>query len=417
MDWDNVQPSVLIERRGIKIGILGLLADNGLTSTMAANVRGLSLAPLASTAAREARRLRDAGAKLVIITAHAGARCEAFDDPLDLSSCNLNGEIMQVALELPRGLVDYIIGGHIHQGIAHEVNGIAITSTFSRTFGFGRVDFVFDRRDHSLISRTIHPPQRICGYVDHTSGNCIPSAEVSGAAQLAEYGGRVVTPNPSVVEIAESAANRAAALKSEKLGVYVEDPITRRGGGDSDIGHLFTDVVHDALGGDLVIHNVSGGLRADLPEGELTYGAMYELYPFDNTVIVLELSGAEVREVLARQVFRPDRRAGISGLRVSASCEAGELNLKIIRPDGSEVADDDRLRVITSDFLALGGDDIFTTVMPEGGFDTSNGTLLMREVAADWMRQRGGRISSETFSDADEPKWNISESVLEGCAL
>ena len=66
VDWPNVQPSVIIERGDIRIGILGLIADNALISTIAANVQGLSVAPLALTANREAKKLRQAGADFVI---------------------------------------------------------------------------------------------------------------------------------------------------------------------------------------------------------------------------------------------------------------------------------------------------------------------------------------------------------------
>ena len=417
VDWPNVQPSVLIERGGIKVGILGLIADNALISTIAANVRGLSVAPLAPTAIREARKLRDAGAELVIITAHAGSSCEKFDDPTDLSSCNLNGEIMQVALDLPPGLVDQIIAGHVHQGIAHEVNGIAITSSYSSTRAFGRVDHMFDRKAHTLISHKIFPPQAICGYVDNTTGECVSSDEVTGSSQLAQYSGKVVSPNTKVVEIAERAAQRASLLKSERLGVYLETPITREGRSNSAIGHLFTNVVLDAIGGDLVIHNVVGGIRADLPQGDLTYGDVYELFPFDNLAEQIELSGDELRQVLERQVFRPNRRAGVSGIRVFATCEQGRLQLKMLRADGSEIGDDDMLVVTTTDFLATGGDDIFTPVIPEGGFDLANNAPLMREAIAGWMREHGGSLNAEDFADADNPVWNLPDPMPPDCAL
>ena len=379
VDWPNVQPSVLIVRGGVKVGILGLIAERALTATIASNVQGLSVAPLALAAMREARKLRQAGAELVIVTAHAGSRCDNFDDPLDLSSCNLGGEIMQVALDLPAGLVDQIIGGHTHQRIAHEVNGIAITSNYSNMRTFGRVDHVFDRADRSLISRTIFPPQPICGYVDNTSGDCIATNEVSGAAQVAHYGDRVVLPNTKVIEIAEVAAQRASVLKSERLGVYLETPITREGRVNSAIGHLFTDIVLDAVGGDVVIHNVGGGIRADLPQGDLTYGAVYEMFPFDNVVVKLDLSGAELREVLGRQVLRPDRRAGIAGIRVFATCDDDKLDVTMLRPDSSEIEDQEMLVVTTNNFLATGGDDIFTTVIPEDGFPIADDLLLVRE--------------------------------------
>ena len=417
VDWPNVQPSVLIKRGGIRIGIIGLMTERALVMTIAVNTRGLSIAPLALTSIREAQKLRQAGADLVIVSAHAGSRCENFDDPLDLSSCDMSDEIMQLALELPPGLVDHIIAGHTHRGIAHEVNGIAITESFSRSRAFGRVDHVFDRVDGSLISRQIFPPQQICGYVDNTTGNCVAANDAIGAAQVGSYSGRVVTPDATVIEIAEYAAQRALALKSEKLGVYLETPITRADEPNSAIGNLFTEVMLDVVGGDVLIHNVVGGIRADLPQGDLLYGSVYEMYPFDNLVVQLDLSGAELRRVLRHQVFNTDRRAGIAGIRAFAACDDGILNLTMIRPDGSEIADHETLAVMTTDFLAMGGDDIFTPVIPEDGFPIAGNTQLVREAIASWMRRRGGTLSADNFSDADNPKWNIPESVMMECAL
>ena len=415
VDWPNVQPSILINRGGIKIGIIGLLTEYALITAMAANTRGLSIAPLGLVTMREAEKLRQAGADLVIVTAHAGSRCENFDDPLDLSSCNMSDEIMQVALNLPVGLVDLIIGGHTHQGIAHEVNGIAITSSFSRTGAFGRVDFVFNRADRSLSSRKIFPPQQVCGYVDNTTGLCVSADDATGAAQVASYSGRIVSPNAKIVEIAAHAAERANVLKTEKLGVYLETPITTQGGSNSAIGHLFTDVMLDAVGGDVLIHNVMGGIRADLPQGDLVYGSIYEMYPFDNLVVRLDLSGAELRRVLQREVFKT-RRAGIAGIRVFAACNDDGLELTMMRADGSTIEDNDMLAVMTTDFLATGGDDVLTPVIPEDGFPLATSAILVREAIADWMRQRGGSLNADTFSDAGNPKWSIPESGMAQCA-
>ncbi len=417
VDWSNVQPSAMITRGGIKIGIIGLMTENALITTIASNTRGLSVAPLGPATVREAEKLRQAGADLVIVTAHAGSRCENFDNPKDLSSCDMSGEIIQLALDLPVGLVDHIIGGHVHEGIAHEIFGIAITSSYSSTRAFGRVDYVFNRVDRNLISRKIYPPQLICGYVDNTTGRCLSADDAIGAAQVASYSGRIVTPSAKVIEIAAHAAQRAHELKSEKLGVYLETPITRAGRSNSALGHLFTDVMLDVVGGDVLIHNVVGGIRADLPQGDLVYGSVYEMYPFDNLVVQLDLSGAELRRVLQRQAFNPDRRAGIAGIRVFAACDDDVLKLTMTRLDGSTIEDHETLAVMTTDFLAMGGDEIFAPVIPEDGFPIAGNTQLVREAIASWMRERGGTLSADNFSDADNPKWNIPESVMMECAL
>ena len=253
--------------------------------------------------------------------------------------------------------------------------------------------------------------------MDNTTGDCVAETEVSGAVQVASYSGRVVSPHAKVTEIAEYATQRAIVLKSEKLGVYLETAITRADEPNSAIGHLFTDVMLDAVGGDVLIHNVSGGIRADLPQGDLVYGSVYEMYPFDNLVVQLDLSGAELRSVLASQVFNLNRRAGIAGIRVFAACDDDTLKLTMLRPDGSEIEDHEMLAVMTTDFLAMGGDEIFTPVIPEDGFPIAGSTQLVRETIASWMRERGGNLNATSFSDADNPKWNISESVMMECAL
>ena len=166
-----------------------------------------------------------------------------------------------------------------------------------------------------------------------------------------------------------------------------------------------------------MIHNVGGGIRADLPQGDLTYGAVYEMFPFDNVVVKLDLSGAELREVLGRQVLRPDRRAGIAGIRVFATCDDDKLDVTMLRPDSSEIEDQEMLVVTTNNFLATGGDDIFTTVIPEDGFPIADDLLLVREAIADWMRERGGKLNAETFSDSDNPKWNTPGPIPTSCSL
>jgi 2',3'-cyclic-nucleotide 2'-phosphodiesterase (5'-nucleotidase family) len=141
------------------------------------------------------------------------------------------------------------------------------------------------------------------------------------------------------------------------------------------------------------------------------------MYPFDNLVVQLDLSGAELRRVLQRQVFNPDRRAGIAGIRVFAACDDDILKLTMTRLDGSSIEDHETLAVMTTDFLAMGGDEIFTPVIPEDGFPIAGNTQLVREAIASWMRQRGGTLNAASFSDADNPKWNIPESVMMKCAL
>ena len=68
-------PSVLVEAAGVKVGIVGVMSIDALRATLPVNVQGLRVTPLAAAVATEAAKLRAAGARVVIVGAHAGGAC------------------------------------------------------------------------------------------------------------------------------------------------------------------------------------------------------------------------------------------------------------------------------------------------------------------------------------------------------
>ncbi len=161
VEWANVRPSTIVTAAGVKVGLIGVMTFDGLTSTVLANVHGLRIAPLVATISAEASKLRAAGAEVVVVLSHAGGRCDRFDQPADLSSCDQDSEIFQVARNLPHGLVNVIAAGHTHNALAHEVEGIGIIQPFSRGQAFGRVDVVFDKSARRVQRLQLFAPHRL----------------------------------------------------------------------------------------------------------------------------------------------------------------------------------------------------------------------------------------------------------------
>ena len=413
--WENLQSSTMVMQSGINIGIIGVLTEHTLQTTISANTAGVRIAPLAATIIEEAQSLRAAGASLVIVLAHAGSRCTEFDDPFDLSSCDTAGEVMRVANDIPPGLVDHIVAGHVHQGIAHIVNGIVITSSYSNTRAFSRVDFTLDRNNGRVIDRHIFPPQANCVRAPDEDGRC--AYEEDDSRERARYEGRLVVPMAEVVAVANRAGEIAAQRKAEKVGVFLETEMTLHQQPESVLGNLFTDAILESYDADISIHNVYGGIRAELPEGEVTYGSLFRVFPFDNRISIIELSGLDMRKIIANQVHNERRRAGFSGMRVFVSCEAGKMSIEMIKSDGREIEDTDTLRVVANDFLLLGGDDIFTPATPEGGFTISNGTPLVRDTLVEWFKRRGGSMNAAEFRDPEKLRWNLPDSLPRECSF
>ena len=385
VQWPNVRPSVLIHAAGVAVGIVGVMTIDALRSTIAANVQGLRIAPLASTIVAEATRLRTAGADVVIVASHAGGRCERFDRPGDLSSCDTESEIFKVARSLPRGLVNVIAAGHTHGALAHQVEGIGIIQPFSRGQAFGRVDVVFDRRARSVARIEPFAPRQVCGRQDPSSGNCAPATD---AAVPAEYEGQRVAADPAVVRAMAPALERAHQLQARSLGSRLDTPILRGGELGSPLGNVFADALRAAPpGADVaVINNATRGLWADLPGGPITFGRLYDVFPFDNRVVRISLSGSELRRWLANEIAQGRRGAlGISGIGVRVGCLADAVHVDLLRAPGRPIHDDERLMVATIAYPTLSGS--IAQAAAARAVDSTADAPVVREVVEDWLRR------------------------------
>jgi hypothetical protein len=81
------------------------------------------------------------------------------------------------------------------------------------------------------------------------------------------------------------------------------------------------------------------------------------------------------------------------------------------------VRDDDRLTVVVNDYLALGGDNILTPVIPQSGFDVDDSMPLTRDVLVEWFRRKGGSLNPEDFLTTENPKWNVPDPLPGTCSL
>lgn len=420
--WPNVRPSALVTAAGVKVGIVGVTTSEALRATLRANVHGLRVAPLAETVAAEAAKLRAAGARAVIVVAHAGGACAELDDPTDLSSCEADSEIFALANGLPRGLVDVIAAGHTHQAVAHEVAGIAIVQAYALGRAFGRVDLALDRHSHEVVARQIFAPRDICS-VAAEPGSCDAPGGTGTALEPARYEGRAVVPDPAVEAAMAPALARVRALQAAPLGVVLDTPIARGGArGDaplrspeSALGNLFADAERERTGADVAINNnVRGGLRADLPAGPLTFGRLYDVFPFDNRLVTVAMSGAELRALLEDEVRRNRPGSlGLSGIRARVGCSAGGgLRVEAARANGAPLGADERVVVAAMDSLVRGV--VFAAVPHAGDTDIPAEAPVLREVVEDWLRARGGHLAAGEFIQPDRPRWQYAEDPT-GC--
>lgn len=378
--WPNMPSSILVDVAGVKIGVIGASTESTPFTTMPANFVGLKMQSPATQIAAESTALKAKGATLIVVTAHIGTRCEKYDVPSDFSSCKKDEELIKLVDELPKGSVDVIVAGHTHAVVAHRINDIAVIESFSSGRAFGRVDLRIAPDGH-VSSVKVHQPHLLCP--GETDGNAMPVAQ----CKPGDYEGKAVVADAEVQTIADEAAASAAPKRNEKLGVTLTAVVQKSYGLESAEGNWFTDLMLATQPAHIALTN-GGGLRADIPAGELTYGALYEAMPFDNRFAHVDVKGAHIRRLISTNLQRGGAILSWGGLVAKARCKAGKLEVDI-KVAGKPLDDNASYKLVTSDFLASGGDGLIGRLkLPEGSVVLTND--IIRDVLADYLRKQKG---------------------------
>ncbi|MFN7916727.1 MAG: 5'-nucleotidase C-terminal domain-containing protein [Vicinamibacterales bacterium] len=380
--FPNTSPSVVVEIAGVRVGLVGLITEPALTFTAAPNVAGLATTPLLPALVEQATRLRAEGATLIIAVAHAGGRCTRAGALDDLSSCEPDAEIFQLASALPKGLVDAVVAGHRHDPLAREVNGIPIIQSGWGARTFGRVDFTIDRASRQPRAHRVHQPQPICTHVTPGQDGCA-TADAPGSRAV-EYEGAIVARGGDLATLVAPAVDAGRARRALSLESVSSVHLPHDESGQSPAGDLAADwMLALDPAADAALTNTTG-FRSDIAEGPFTYGALHALIPFDNQRVAIALTGAQLARVIEGNLTRSGSMVVLGGVRAAASCIGGAVRVSLHRLSGAPVADHERLRVVTTDFLSTGGDAFLTPVMPVQVLERSSG--ILREEIAAWLQ-------------------------------
>ena len=157
-----------------------------------------------------------------------------------------------------------------------------------------------------------------------------------------------------------------------------------RRGEENQLGYWVSDVMRKAaqsVVGSPVHFAITnaGGLRSNLRPGQLKVADIFEMMPFENELVVVELTGAEVIQVVKEGIVR---RGGepCSGVKavVDGAPEAGTLT--VTWEDGSPISPNEVVKVATSDYLYGGGDSIPTLKKGRKPFTTG---VTLRQMLLD----------------------------------
>jgi 5'-nucleotidase len=366
--WLPDDGTTLFTVKGVKVGVLGLTTPSTPETTNPVNVSTLRFGSLIPEAQAAAQRLRQAGAQVVIAMSHAGGRCRSLADPHDLSSCDRkDGEIFDLLQGLPPGTLDAVVAGHTHATIGQFVNGTPVIETPGMGRAFGTIELFVDPVNHHLLTdlTRIHSSIPICPVEDARTHRCDPFAwkgQSKVTLQPATFLGKPVVVDEAIRQSLAPALEKVAQEQARKLGIPVPEPLPRNYQAESALGDVLADALRAMVHADVSLLN-PGGLRAELPAGELTFGGMYEVIPFDNTVATLTVTGAQLERLIAAAYNGHKGVFQQSGLHVElAPCPGPGRLKKATLESGAPIDPAAHYRVVLPDFLARGGDGLGAVV-------------------------------------------------------
>jgi 5'-nucleotidase len=349
-------------RNRVNVGLIGLTLEGTSQLVTPAGIKGLTFADEAETINAAVPRLRAAGADAIVVVIHEGVRTQGIPNPqgCEQASGDLAGIIQRLTVD-----VDVIASGHTHWDYVCEWPGnnparpILLTSAGSQGRLVTDISLEIDPRANRVVSRKAR------NVIVQSEGYApAPDRFAANTDAFPRFAARP--------DIAALVARYAEAAKEFALRLAGRIGGEARRGGDADntggtLGLLIADAQLAATtgaGAQIAFMNPFG-IRspwrlAPGADGQLTFGELYRVQPFNNTLVTQTLTGAELRQLLEQnfdgegpnQVLSPSHGFVYS---YDLSRPVGSRIVSITL-DGRPVDPAASYRVTTSDFLASGGD-------------------------------------------------------------
>ncbi|KNX39521.1 5'-nucleotidase [Luteipulveratus halotolerans] len=389
-------PSYTIEKRnGVPVAFVGLTLKETPDIVTAAGIKGLAFEDEVKSANALVPELRRKGVNAMVILIHQGGNLPKEDwkgpdgttyqvNPTHDYVCGKGGQLDPASPILPiaKGLdpaYDAIVTGHTHQSYSCNVTDPAgQPRTVTSASSFGR-----------QITETTLPYSRVTRDIvrqDVTTRDVIVTRDVDK--------------DPRMTALIKGSQDKVAPIANKVLGTISTDVTkTQNAAGESALGDLIADaqladpsVVTGGKAPQIAFMN-PGGIRADLlyaPDGQVTFGDAFTVQPFNNYLVSLDLTGADIYALLNQQwngtnASFPKVLQVSKGFTYSWSSATKQVVPGSVRLNGTPIEQGSTYRVVTNNFLQGGGDGFAAfkngTGVYYGGLDIDGFAAYLQQVS------------------------------------
>ncbi len=327
--------------KGVKVGVIGAVLQGTPSVAVSWSVKGLSFGDEATAINKAVGEARAKGAQVFVVLIHEGGFAKE-SSPFQQDCSNLTGPIVDIVRKLDPA-VRVVFSGHSHTGYLCKVDGRVVSQAASMGHLLTRVQMT----------------------VDPQSGKVEAIDARNVLVKPGEY-----EPDPRVTALLAKVKARSLEVLAKPVSNIGANMVARKNNasGESPLGDLIGDAIVAAMreqGAQIGFMN-PGGIRKDLEAGSdhvVSFGQAQAVLPFGNTLVVMDMTGAQLRTLLEQQWDRP-AASDPSILQVSSALsyrwdESKPKGSRIVsvKVNGAPLEDAKTYRVVANNFLAEGGDD------------------------------------------------------------
>ena len=409
-DADEIAPSWTTDVAGVTVGFVGAITEDLPQLVRQEGIEGVEVTDIVTATNEEAAELKSAGADVVVLLVHEGS---------STTDCATMGDTaFGPVIDGVGGDVDAIVSGHTH--LAYNCS-------------FPVEEWVADParvvKDRPVVSAGQYGDylDKLVFSVEPDSGTVLAVTQETINVMTGTF-----EPDPDVQAIVDQAVANSAGPGAVELG-QIDGPFKRAAkadgsenrGGESTLGNFVAEVQRWSTDAQIGFMN-PGGLRKDMVgnaeagyPATVTYRQAADVQPFANTLVTLDLTGAQIRKILEEQVqpegaSRPFFRMGVSkgfDYTYDPSAEAGE-RVGTMWLKGAKVRGQQTYKVSANSFLASGtGDNFFTFGEGSNKQDTGKTDL---QAMVDYLDAKGsdGAVDVDWRQRAVGVQW-LSDNVVE----
>ena len=302
--FENVKPYVLLNKYGLKVAVIGLLTPETRIITMPSSLGGRQILDPVDTLKKYKKEILSNNPDLVIVLSHCGVK-----------------EDERIAKNVD--YIDLIIGGHSHSELFEP---IIIENSNRKTYivqagsygkYIGHIKLNIENKQIKDFQYKIYPTINAIINPDKKAYNVISKY----IQELDKYSSKII--------------GRSEVTMDKKN----KDP-------NLNLGTFITNILAYYSNSDVAFYN-SGGIRDTLRAGNLTYGNIFDILPFENTLVRFKMSGKDLIDLLNNM----DNKKTKLHYNDDLVCENGIWKIK-----GNPIENDKYYNVATLDFLYYGGD-------------------------------------------------------------